>query len=65
MRDLFEKIMSEVCREYNKSWYEVFDSDLFYIVKGRILDFIFDEDYNAMINNKNFQEWTDEMYEDL
>lgn len=64
--EMFEEILEGVMKDFNKeSWFEVFDSDLFYIVEGRIRDYYYDEDYNAMINDVDYKNWITEMAEDL
>lgn len=65
MKEKFDEILTNVCKEFNKKWYEVFDSNLFYIVEGIIKDVIFDEDYNAMINNQDYKKWYQEMCQEL
>ena len=65
MKEKFDEILGNVCKEFNKKWYEVFDSNLFYIVEGTIKDLIFDEDYNEMINNQDYKDWYQEMCQEL
>lgn len=65
MKEKFDEILINVCKEFNKKWYEVFDSNLFYIVEGIIKDSIFNEDYNVMINNQDYKKWYQEMCQEL
>lgn len=61
MIEEFEKVMSSVCKAFNKEWYEVYDSNLFYIVDCLIKDTIFNEDYLAMTHNNDYINWCNEM----
>ena len=61
MLDRFEEIFAEVMEEMDADWYEVFDGEGMAIVDTRI-----EAEFGAdVFDSDEYQDWYDEMAEDL
>ena len=62
MVEKFEEIFWQVGDENGvNEWYNIFDSDLFDVVRDRIVNEFGDD----VLESDEFLDWYDEMYEDL
>lgn len=62
MVEKFEEIFWQVGDENGvNEWYNIFDSDLFDVVRDRIVNEFGDD----VLDSDEFLDWYDEMYEDL
>ena len=60
-QEMFEEVFEEAMVEFDKAWYELYDSDDFAIVEQRIV-----ERYGAeALESEEYHAWEREMYWDL
>ena len=65
MTEMFEKIFEEVMTEMNiNSWYELYDSEKFEIVRERIAKAM-NITIEELDENAEYNEWDEEMYWEL
>lgn len=62
MFKVFEEVFEEVMEMFGmKEWWELFDSDKFSVVEGKLVE-MFGE---SVLESEEFEQWVDEMSGDL
>ena len=65
MTEMFEKIFEEVMTEMNiNSWYELYDSEKFEVVRERIAEAM-NITIEELDENAEYNKWDEEMYWEL